>query len=179
MPDIYDIVALLLHANGGKIKDRAAVQKLFYFYAHLSPDVEIPKYVHHFYGPFSCEMDIALDDMSEFSFIDEIVISRYYETYAYKLNEKGEKYAENARKNNPQAYDLISRVVDVCKTHSNLQPMPLSYAAKSHYMLDNSKHAGKYTIQEIQQTAKDFGWDFSSQDAETGIKVLKELELVA
>lgn len=179
MPDVYDIIALLLHANDGKLEYSATVQKLFYFYAQLSPDKKMPKYTHRFYGPFSPEVAIALDEMSEFSFIDEIVISRYYETYMYKLNKKGRKYANNARKDNPREYALISKIVNACRIYSNLQSAPLSYAAKSHHMLDSSKHAGKYTIQEIQQTAKDFDWDPSSQDAKTGIKLLEELELVA
>ncbi|RNJ75220.1 MAG: hypothetical protein EB830_06515, partial [Nitrosopumilus sp. H13] len=111
MPNIHDTIALFLHANNDKLEDRTAVQKMVYFYAQLSSDAEIPKYDHHFYGPFSQGVAEALDDMSEFSFIDEDVVSRYYETYTYKLTEKGKEYAEKAKKNNPEDYKLISKIV--------------------------------------------------------------------
>ncbi len=178
--DVFDAIALTIHANDDKMAGRTTVQKLVYFHTVTIKNLDISGYIHYFYGPFSREVSVALEDMSEFSYIDQNIISGYYETYNYKLTENGIKYAETAMRKYPKEYETISKTVSICKEHCRLKPTPLSYAAKAHYVLANSESQFKdrFSAEDVKTIAKDFDWNISKEDAMTGLKLLQNLNLV-
>lgn len=177
--DVFDVIALTIHANSDEIVSKTALQKLIYFHTLTIKDLDISNYTHYFYGPFNREVSIALEDMSEFSYIDQNVVSGYYETYRYKLTENGIKYAKNAVDKYPEQFKTISSTMQICKEYCKLKPTPLSYAAKAHYILSNSDQLKeKYTPEDVKEIAKDFDWNISENDALTGLKLLQKLDLV-
>ena len=179
--DVFDVIALTLHANDNEITSKTTVQKLIYFHTVMIKDLDITSYTHHFYGPFNREVSIALEDMSDFSYIEQNIISRYYETYNYKLTEKGVKYAETVKQNYPEEFKTISNTLKICKKDYALKPAPLSYAAKAYYILTSSEDGinGRYSAEDVKTIAEDFDWNISQQDTATGIKLLENLHLVS
>lgn len=179
--DVFDAIALTIHANNDEIISKTTVQKLIYFHTVTINNLDISNYTHHFYGPFNREVSTALEDMSEFSYIDQNIISGYYETYNYKLTENGIKYAETAKQKYPKEFETISKTLQICKEYCELKPTPLSYAAKAHYILANSgdKIQDKYSADDVKTIAKDFDWNISSEDAVTGLQLLQNLDLVS
>lgn len=118
--------------------------------------------------------------MSAFSYLNEIVNSGFYESYTYKLTAKGEKYASNAGAQFPREYEAISKTVSTCKEFCGLRSTPLSYAAKSHYILASTEagRAGQYTVDDVRRVGRDFDWNISPEDIETGVQLLEKLDLV-
>ena len=177
--DVFDAIALTIHAHDDQIVSKTSIQKLVYFHTVTIRDIDISDYTHYLYGPFNRQVSIALEDMSEFSYIDQNVVSGYYETYNYKLTENGIKYAKNAISKYPKEFKVIKKTIRVCKEHCKLKPTPLSYAAKAHYILSNSKNQlKKFTPEDVKNIAKDFDWKISKEDALTGLRLLQKLNLV-
>ena len=179
--DVFDAIALTIHANNNEIISKTTVQKLIYFHTVTIKKLDISNYTHHFYGPFNREVSTALEDMSEFSYIDQNIISGYYETYSYKLTDKGIKYAETAKEKYPDEFKIILNTLNICNEYCELKPNPLSYAAKAFYILINSKEGldGNYSVEDVKIIAKDFDWNVSTDNTLDGIKLLKKLNLVS
>lgn len=179
--DVFDAIALTIHANNDEIISKTTVQKLIYFHTVMIENLDISNYTHHFYGPFNREVSTALEDMSEFSYIDQNIISGYYETYNYKLTSNGIKYAETAKQKYSNEFEIISNTLQICREYCELKPTPLSYAAKAHYILAGSKAElqDKFSAEDVKTIAKDFDWNISEEDAITGLKLLQNLDLVS
>ena len=178
--DVFDAIALTIHTNNNEITSKTTIQKLIYFHTKIIENLDISNYVHHFYGPFNREVSIALEDMSDFSYIDQNIISGYYETYNYKLTEKGIQYAKTAKKKYPEEFKKILDTLNICKEYCELKPNPLSYAAKAFYISTKSKKGKEenYSIENLKTRAKDFDWNISTDDTSIGIKLLEKLKLV-
>ena len=173
-------IALTIHANNNEIVSKTTVQKLIYFHTVTIKELDISNYTHHFYGPFNREVSIALEDMSEFSYIDQNVISRYYETYSYKLTENGIRYAKTVKRKYHEEFEKISKTLGICKHDCSLKPAPLSYAAKAHYILTNSQdRLERFSTEDVKRIAKDFDWNISEKDAQKGLEPLQKLNLVS
>ena len=132
----------------------------------------------HIYGPFSYQVASALDEMVAFSYLSEQVSSGYnYESYHYELTESGKNYATNTKTKFSDQFNIINSIVETCNKHCKLQSSHLSYSAKAHYILVNGGK-NQYRIEDVQETAKKFDWKISRDDAESGINLLKKLNLV-
>lgn len=178
--DVFDAIALTIHANGNDMDYRTTVQKMIYFHTVKIENLDISDYVHHFYGPFNSEVAAALEDMSAFSYISQGVISRYYETYNYKLTESGIEYAETAKQEYPEEFEMIDKTLLTCKAHCGLKAEPLSYATKAHHILSNSEdESDTYSAEDVKRIAQYFGWKISSDDAQAGLELLQKLDLVS
>lgn len=178
--DVFDAIALTLHAHNNSMDNRTTIQKLIYFHTEIIKDFNISDYVHHFYGPFSREVATALEDMSEFSYVIQNVISGYYETYRYTLTDSGIEYANDAKQNYPNEFETITKTLNICDKHCSLQATPLSYAAKAYYILSNSDDkSAKYSPEDVKTIARYFDWEISSPDAQSGLELLQNLGLVS
>ena len=176
--DVYDAISLTLRANNNALSNRTTLQKLIYFETLQLDQLKTIMYRNYFYGPFSYQVASALDDMVAFSYLNERVYSKYnLESYHYELTEFGKNYADNAEKKFPAQSKTISRIVEICNKHCELRAKPLSYSAKSHYVLVNGDKE-VYTIEDVQRTAREFEWEISGDDAKNGLGLLEDLGLV-
>jgi len=178
--DVFDAIALTVHASNDEIASSTSMQKLIYFHSVTIKDLDVGDYTHYLYGPFNRQVSIALEDMSEFSYVEQNTVSVYYETCSYKLTENGIKYAENAVRKYPDESKIMANTIRVCREYCELRPTPLSYAAKAHYVLSNSEGRPKerFTSEDVKDVAKGFDWKISEEDAMTGLKLLQKLDLV-
>jgi len=49
--DVYDTIYSILDANDGKIRGRTALQKIVYLSSRKIPELDVPPYAAHYYGP--------------------------------------------------------------------------------------------------------------------------------
>lgn len=176
--DVYDAIALTLRANNDELSNRTTLQKLIYFETLKIESLETIMYRNHFYGPFSHQVASALDDMIAFSYLNEHVFSTYnLESYHYELTKFGKNYANKVKTKFSKQFEIISNIVKACNAHCQLQAKPLSYSAKAHYILVNGGQQ-EYTIEDVQNTAKKFDWEISTDGAKNGLRLLGDLGLV-
>ena len=117
--------------------------------------------------------------MVAFSYLDVRITVRYnYESYHYTLTESGKKYVKSVAKSFPNEYNIINETVKTCNSHCNLNATQLSYSAKAHYILTNTRDHG-YALQDIEEVAKKFDWNISETNAEKGMKLLESLHLAS
>ena len=173
--DCHDALIMTVNENGGEFHSRTAIQKLCYFYTKKISGFG-PKYVPHFYGPFSDKVASALTELSEFSFVNEIAYSGFYGGYTYELTKMGRQYAEKASGELPSEREQIGDILEICKKHCGLKPAPLSYAAKCHYIL--SEDGRECTSADIKKAGRDLHWDITDDDISGGISLLQGLGLV-
>lgn len=176
--DIYDIVMAMLDSEAG-IQGRTAIQKLAYLAKELHPDLDVPEYKPHYYGPFSPEVGETLSALVSYSFVSEtrIMGSRYL-GYEYRLTEYGRDAAEDIRKQFRSGYDAIRELVDRCNKSCGLRIHSLSFASKIRFMQTHRLHeGGPMTEAYIKERGRDLGWRMTDQDIDGGIKLLRDLDL--
>ncbi len=178
--DVYEVIESILDANGGEIKGRTTIQKLVYLAQNTIPQLEIPSYKPHYYGPFSSELGIALEKLVSYSFVTETKIpGTMYEGYIYRLTTDGQKVIDRIKNETKEEYEKIKELVDTCKVFCGLKTTPLSFASKIFYMLyAHKENHEKLTIKEAINNAKELGWNVSSDNVEQGAKLLEKLKLV-
>ena len=93
------------------------------------------------------------------------------------LQKKGKKYAQITSEHYNKEYEQILSIVKICKDFCDLQSNTLSFAAKAHYVLANTT-GGRHTADDVKRVAKDFDWEISQEDTNTGISLLQKLDLV-
>ena len=178
--DEYDVIGLTIGAHGGSITGRTAIQKLIYFAKVKIPSIDVT-YTHHYYGPFSRNIAIGLENLTAFSYLEERNTSgTSFESYQYGLTTSGVEIFEKTKNDHEMEYKIISEIVDTCEKNCHLKANPLSYAAKADYILrekEINKKEGT-TISDIKELAEEFGWKISEDEVAEGINLLKELELV-
>ena len=163
----------MVHSNGGTIKGRTVVQKLAYF-ANLRLNVDGVRYRDYYYGPFSREVAIALDNLVSSLFVRETVRSTPIEHYTYELTRDGEDLAGKIVRESPAEHNAIKSVVDTCRKRCSLRARPMSCAAKVHFILDTDPECGA-SARGIKGMAQDFGWNMTDQEIEHGMALLGEL----
>ena len=175
--DRYDLVLAILESNGGTVEGRTTVQKLGYF-TSICTKLDGVSYKDYFYGPFSKDVAIALEDLNAAPLLYETVRSSPIESYTYALTDDGRKIVKDVKEECVEECGVIKRIVSACKDHCNLQAHPLSCAAKSHYILNNHENGSGYTPAEIETMAHDFGWNLSEAEIKHGVNLLETLGLL-
>ena len=170
--DSHDLVVSIVSSNEGKIKGRTVIQKLAYF-ANLRLNVDGIAYKDYFYGPFSREVALALENLSSCLFVRETVRSTPIEHYTYELTDDGRDLAGTIKEESPGEHDTVKSIVDACKNHCDLQARPLACAAKVHFILKAKPGRGEPA--EIRELARDFGWNMADHEIERGMALLDEL----
>ena len=176
--DVYDIVMAMLDSEGG-IRGRTAIQKLVYLAKEIRPDLDIPEYKPHYYGPFSTGVGVALSELVSYSFVYETKIreSRYL-GYEYRLTEHGKSAVEDVKKQFRSDYDAIRKLVGGCSKSCGLRIHSLSFASKIRFMQTHKLHGdGPMTEEYIKERGRDLGWKIADRDIDGGIKLLRDLSL--
>lgn len=171
--DRHDLLISMVHSNDNMIHGRTVVQKLAYF-ANLRLRIDGIKYKDYFYGPFSREVAIALENLASSLFIRETVRSTPIEQYTYELTGDGVDLAATVMDESPEEHDMIKSIVNTCKEHCSLNARFLSCAAKVHFILEAEQ--GRTALpQEIKDLAQGFGWRMTDDEIERGMSLLGKL----
>lgn len=178
--DVYEVIECLLDSNDGEINGRTAIQKLVYLSKQTIPNLDLPAYKAHYYGPYSSAVSIALEKLVSYSFVDERRILNFdYETYGYRLTEDGQQIVEQIKTKNKTSYRKLNNLVNTCKEFCGLRSAPLSYASKVFFTLEELPKAKRsQELGNAAEKAKLLGWDISEDDVSVGTQLLEKLKLV-
>ncbi len=177
--DIYDTIYAVLTANDNTIRGRTVIQKIVYLSNEKIPDLDVPPYRPHYYGPFSQGLGWALETMVSCYFLHEdCPPGSMYEGYKYRLTSDGLEIAKAARERSNGAFEKIAGIVKVCRDFCGLRSAPLSYASKIHYLLHSQGTGGSMSFSDAVEYAKTLQWKVSEDNVEQGAKLLEQLELV-
>lgn len=170
-----DALLLLVHANGGRVDGRTAIQKLTYFTQLLVPLSREFKFSPHFYGPYSAELAGSLDSLVAIRFLETEAMRTGYQRvmYSYSLSADGEDFVRKLMQQE-QASE-IAKVLETCRKETGLNADVLSFAAKADYILRRKKKG--YTRAQVIAEAKKLGWNLTDQQVRNGVKLLLALRL--
>ena len=176
--DVYDTIYAILDANNNTIRGRTVIQKIVYLTSQKIPNLDVPPYKAHYYGPFSRGLGWALETMVSCYFLyEDNPPGSMYEGYKYSLTKDGHEIVKTSKEENAAMFEKIAEIVKVCRDFCDLKPTPLSYAAKIHYLL-NSHTDGGMSFPDAVEYAKKLQWKVSENNVEQGVKLLERLELV-
>lgn len=172
---IRDSLIIILGALGGKVQSKTKLQKLCYF---LSVMFEFDYgFKAHYYGPYSQQVENALDDLLGIGFV---VASREsfgasaggFEVvrYDYSLTKDGESIYEDLKKL-PEA----GKIADSLSKMKDFDYLKLSIAAKSFFILKNESKP--MNAEKIREKALSFNWNITDTDINTAIDFLKDMSL--
>lgn len=83
-------------ASSEGIVGRKKLQKIIYIMKKLGYPFE-EKYTFHFYGPYSEELSLRMEELTNLGFVSEVKESKsnYYQ-YRYQVTEEGENFLEHS-----------------------------------------------------------------------------------
>jgi uncharacterized protein len=112
---VFEDHAKIIHAiaSVGEIVGRKKLQKIIY----IAKKVSFPfqeKYQFHFYGPYSEELTLRVEELCEMGYLNEIKEKKNgYHQYCYSLSEAGEEFLH--------LYKLDMPSLDICLQDMNNQ----------------------------------------------------------
>jgi len=174
--DIPELLVATLSINPEGIDGRTAIQKLGYFCSVKLK--EEAGYGPDFYGPYSSLVAANIQDLVGMDFIGEKGRRTLHGRvmYSYYLTDDGEELAGNIKKGNPKFYSTIKEVVETCSEVVNNNIYVLSWAAKVHFILSQTKKPISY--KEAIQIGQEFGWELNPNKIESAAKLLQALNLI-
>jgi len=102
-----------------EIHGKTFIQKLFFILMNQVKEIPQFEYFPYNYGPFSKELNQAVNDLIEEGYISETKVGEYF---LYSITDKGSKVAEDQKTVNKDAKKQISQV---CEHVKNLRPREL------------------------------------------------------
>jgi len=174
--EIPEIIVAMLHVLPHGIDGRTVIQKLGYF-ASVKMNKDIG-YKADFYGPFSSILAGHLENLVSLDFVVEkgrqTVRDRVM--YSYSLTDDGQKLAWKVKEQYPKEFLIIKDVVKKCQKIARNNFYVLSWAAKVHYVLSQTKK--EMTREEAIEASKLFGWNLGKKEVESAVKLLLALGLI-
>jgi uncharacterized protein YwgA len=177
--DVNEIILFMISELGGKISSKTKIHKLCYFYSICSN--RDMGFRPHYYGPFSPQVEQALDELEGIGLVDKKVdhlgeSSEGFEIkrYDYIINEYG-KEVEALIKDSQEKQEL-KNFLGMIREAGDPGYLDLSIAAKAHFIFKKENRA--ITPDEIQKKARGFGWNIGPAAIRRAEKLLSQLELI-
>lgn len=176
------LILMLLYASEGEIDSKTKLQKEVYFISLLlKRDLGFKA---HYYGPYSTEVEVALDELIGAGFVDvkrDIwgIDTRYgfeAKRYNFSLTESGRKFAEILKEKYPEEYKKVEEFVGKLKEIGNPDYFNLSIAAKAYFILD--KEGKPMTKNDIIKKSHSFDWKINKKDINVAVDILSKLNFV-
>ncbi|WP_163539761.1 YwgA family protein [Gracilibacillus sp. YIM 98692] len=146
-------------ASSGGIVGRKKLQKIIYILKKLGLPFE-EKYTFHFYGPYSEELSIRIEELANLGFVSEVKEkkSNYYQ-YRYQVTDEGEDFIEQS----PVKLPVVESLVEEMKGRSSrFLELVATMLYFDHYPKDeieqkvqDVKKKSNYTSEDIQEA-----WNF-------------------
>ncbi|WP_079477904.1 YwgA family protein [Halobacillus salinus] len=142
-----------------EVVGRKKLQKMIY----ILKKCEIPfeeRYQFHFYGPYSEELTLRVEEMCNLGFISETKEEKknYYQ-YRYKLTDNGKAFLEHYENNMPPLHEHIatmneksSRFLELVSTMLFLEHLPKEEVKEKVYTVKSTQN---YTDEDLEN-----GWEF-------------------
>lgn len=176
--DVYDTICLTIAANDDQIRGRTTIQKLIYFELIKIPEIQVEPHIAYYYGPFNRQVAQGLETLVHLGVLDEKKMNDGNSAYQYSVTEKGQPVIKDLIKTYEKTYERIENIVETCYNFCQLNPNPLSFAAKVHYMLSKRECEKGMTNDEAIKMAKSFGWKITEKEVKSGAELLESLNLV-
>lgn len=173
---IRDALIIILGSMGGTIESKTKIQKLCYFLSiFLSEDFGFRA---HYYGPYSQQVENALDELRGMGFVSAErvsfgAVSGGFEVvrFDYSLTSDGKAIFQELK-----GMLEAKKMMEQLKKMKDFDYVKLSIAAKSYYIL---KQEGKpMNADKIREKSKNFNWNITDKDINSAIDFLKGLHLV-
>ena len=183
MSNLFNLVLLLLYHYGKTLEHKTKLQKLMYFLS-----IKMKKnfgYDPHLYGPYSYEVENALNDLVSLNFLSMKSIKlgenieRGFEIkkYSYTINADGKKLAKYLEEKELKGTSKeIKDFIDKIKEIGDPDYFNLSIAAKAYFILNEKKKP--LSQDEIIRIAEQFNWKIKGNDLQQSAKILKDLGLI-
>ena len=179
---IQDLILLVIAGEKDKsLRGRTLLQKKLYFLSILQR--EDLGFGPHYYGPYSSWVAENLDILVSARFLNEITetfstdqnIFGEIRRHTYSLTPDGDVVMEEIRKE--VGYEDWQHVLDRLNKQELASDFnTLSIAAKVYYIVNRQ---GRATTEQIQEVAKEYGWDIGDSQIEDVRSFLEELSLVS
>lgn len=189
MLEAFDLLLGIVKEAGPSLRGRTALQKLAYFASVKG--IGRFKFGPHYYGPYSKEVSSAADLLVGFDLLEERAeilgeradpwlqeIGGDMKAYTYTLTSEGEKFVKESKTKNFRDWEELGKLVEDCRTESDLSPAILASAAKIHYLL-SSGTLTQLTPESVSQAASKFGWSLSATDVRRTEALLTRLGVIA
>lgn len=106
---------LLFLKKAGRVTGRKKLQKMIFISKKFNLDFQ-ERFNFHFYGPYSEELHLRIEELSNIGFIEEQKEDKgNYLQYTYQLSEKGEEYLELF----PTELPALDQFVELLNTQSS------------------------------------------------------------
>ncbi len=185
---IIDVILLVIKGEkDDKLQGRTLLQKKIYF---LSVMMEHDLgFTAHYYGPYSSYVAGHLDSLVNYGILKETLkpfpsnpqeqspfgeIRKH--TYIYSLIPNAFKKVWKVTEKKPGFNEWKQKLKAINNQSIARDSNRLSIAAKIHYIVD---WEGEKNAEEVLQTAKEYGWDFTLKDIKNVLSFLTELKLVS
>jgi uncharacterized protein YwgA len=177
-----ELVLLIADAVGGKLEGRTVAQKLAYF---AGVELEQPTgHTPHFFGPFSFEVERALN-LAALAGDFEETIERIPDwtggpdaiKHTYVLTDEGKDEVAVIREAHPKEAEAVDATIKaITEAVPHLRQKTLSAAAKIHLIV--SEQGRVIPVDELPGLAKQLGWRLSKNQIKHTVEVLQDLGLV-
>ncbi|WP_077623493.1 YwgA family protein [Sediminibacillus massiliensis] len=142
-----------------EVVGRKKLQKMIY----ILKKCDIPfdeKYEFHFYGPYSEELTLRIEELCNLGFIDETKEkkSNYYQ-YRYKMTESGEDFLEHSQVDLPPLDAMIDTMKEKSSRFLELVSTMLYFDDLSKEEIEEKVQVVK-KAQKYQQDDMDEAWEF-------------------
>lgn len=105
LEDHAKVLRILKHA--GEVTGRKKLQKMVFILKKLNYPFR-EKYEFHFYGPYSEELTLQIEELSNLNLVEEIKEDRgNYHQYRYQLTDHGEHFLDNFKFDIPNLEGLV------------------------------------------------------------------------
>ncbi|MEM1971198.1 MAG: hypothetical protein QXK74_07320 [Candidatus Nitrosocaldaceae archaeon] len=180
---LSDLILFILHTNKGVIEGRTTLQKLIYLANIKVGDklINRPKFIPHYYGPYSYEVALTLDQLVNLNFIDEYIKRTDGNNigYIYKLSEDGKAIINNNKERyniiQEEISSLLNLVKQYCHYKKNIDLIKLAEICKVHY-INSMRGSDKYNNnkEDIVERGKMLGWEININNIDTIREFLKD-----
>jgi uncharacterized protein YwgA len=181
-----DFVLLVIDLLGGQVQGRTKMQKLIYFAGLLTMREKQLGYSPAFYGPYSSEVQRALEQLESAGALTSRVLhtgrpgDSGFEMvrYDYELSDFGKRLAIQLREANE--YSALAKKLESnankLKAALNLDYVTLSVAAKTYYIVSESGEPTR--LADIQTQASDLEWQLQHDEITQVADFLQRIGLV-
>lgn len=177
---LTDLILIIISHNNGKFIGRTLLQKAIFFLNELA-NLDI-SFKPHYYGPYSSEIAVALENLVGIGFLNEIEerfasdwnVWGEVRRYTFELTSDGKEILKEIKKT--PDYKRIKDLLDKLGNFSESKDYDkLSKAAKIYHIVKSKE---KITNKGIKEEATKLGWLLKSNEIDDMSSFLEKLGLI-